>query len=132
MENTDVQQMIEAAKDKAAELGIKICIAIVDEGALLSAFFRMSGTFRGSVDVAIAKARTSALFPMSTRAFGERMRNNTLTGMEGTNQGLIGFAGGVPIFSGGKQIGAIGISGGTSDQDEVIANYAISTLDSDA
>ena len=121
-------RLIQLSEEKADQMGIKVCIAIVDDGALLSGFKRMDGAFKGSIDVAISKARTSALFPFPTGKFGESMRNSNLTGMEGTNGGLCGFAGGFPIKIEGVQIGAIGISGGTADQDAEIAQFALGKI----
>ena len=121
-------KLIQLSEERASQMGIKVCIAVVDDGALLSSFKRMDGAFKGSIDVAISKARTSALFPFPTGKFGESMRNNNLTGMEGTNGGLCGFAGGFPVKVDGEQLGAIGISGGTAEQDAEIAEYALSKI----
>lgn len=121
-------QLISKAEEKARELGVNVCIAVTDQGAHLNAFARMDNAFTGSVDVAIGKARTSSLFPVPSGAFGELIREEKLTGMELSNQGLVGFAGGQPIRIDDEQIGAIGISGATADQDAAIAEYAASEV----
>jgi len=121
-------QLIAAATSKAGELGIAVCIAVVDDGAILSGFKRMDGAFKGSVEVAVSKARTSALFPFSSAMFGEVIRNHNLTGMELTNGGMCCFAGGLPVQIDGRTFGAIGISGGSAEQDEAIASHAAAAV----
>ena len=113
------------AISKSEQLGIKVCIAIVDSGAHLVAFERMDGAFLGSVDIAIKKARTSALFPLESGPLGALIRSEQLTGFELSNENLMGFNGGVPIFAGDAQIGAIGISGGSAVEDLAIARAAL-------
>lgn len=120
--------LIQASQEKASEMGIAVCIAIVDDGAILKQFHRMDNAFKGSVDVAISKARTSALFPLPSGDFGELIRSAHLTGMENTNGGMSVFAGGFPIFQDGVQLGAIGISGGSAEEDASIASYALNAL----
>lgn len=117
--------LIERAEEKAREIGVNVCIAITDSGAHLAAFKRMDGSFTGSIDVAIGKARTSSLFPLPSGDFGSLIRREQLTGMELSNQGLIGFAGGQPLRIENALIGAIGISGATAEQDDAIARHAI-------
>lgn len=119
------QQLVEQATIKAQQIGINVCIAIVDSGAHLITFQRMDGAFLGSIDVALKKARTSALFPLPTGDFGQLIRDAELTGMELSNGLLAAFPGGVPLKSADVQIGAIGISGGSAEQDLEIAQYAI-------
>ncbi|MEH6813532.1 MAG: heme-binding protein [Motiliproteus sp.] len=118
-------QLLNRAMARAEDLSIKVCIAVVDQGAHLVTFYRMDGAFTGSIDVAMGKARTSALFPLSTADFGDLVRQQQLTGMELTNQGLVAFPGGMPIYAGDQLVGAIGISGGSADEDADIANFAL-------
>ena len=113
------------AISKSEQLGIKVCIAVVDSGAHIVAFERMDGAFLGSVDIAIKKARTSALFPLESGPLGALIRSEQLTGFELSNENLMGFNGGVPIFAGDDQIGAIGISGGSAVEDLAIARAAL-------
>lgn len=120
--------LIALAINKAKELDIKVCIAVCDAGAHLTAFYRMDGAFLGSIDVAQGKARTAVLFPFPTEQFGEVIRSQQLTGMELSNQGLVAFAGGLPIIANDKTIGAIGISGGSAEQDAEIAQFAVNHL----
>lgn len=127
--NTELSQaLIEAAATHANSINTRMCIAVVDEGALLHSFKRMDGSFKGSVDVAISKARTSALFPFPSGVFGDVIRSENLTGMENSNGGLCCFAGGLPIMRDGVQIGAIGVSGGSAEQDHEVAQAALAAL----
>jgi uncharacterized protein GlcG (DUF336 family) len=103
---------------------VSICIAVVDDGAHLKAFLRMDGAFPGAVDVAQGKARTSALFPMESGDFGRMIADERLLGMAQSNGGLMGFDGGVPVLDGTAQVGAVGVSGATAEQDRQIARYA--------
>lgn len=124
MNSETASALVAAAIEAAQGMGISISVAIYDEGARMTAFHRMDGAMLGTVDVACQKAKTSVLFPLSTRDFGALCRDEKLDGMLGTNDGLIGFAGGMPVPSGG----AIGISGGSAEEDEAIATAAISAL----
>jgi glc operon protein GlcG len=99
----------------------KMAVAIVDTGGYLVYFERMQDTQTGSVDLAIEKARTAALFRRPTKLFqdsvaagGEGLRLLRLTG-------AIPIDGDVPIIVDGKLIGAVGVSGGSGDQDGLVA-----------
>jgi glc operon protein GlcG len=99
----------------------KMAVAVVDTGGYLVYFERMQDTQTGSVDLAIEKARTAALFRRSTKLFqdsvaagGEGLRLLRLTG-------AIPIDGGVPVIVDGKLIGAVGVSGGSGDQDGLAA-----------
>jgi len=117
---------IEAACDKAQELGAATNIAVVDLGANLKAFVRMDGAFLGSIDIAIRKARTACLFEMDTGELGKLSQpGGPLYSIEHSNGGLITFGGGVPIKTGsGEVIGAVGSSGSTVENDQMIAEAA--------
>lgn len=113
--------LLEAAEAAASSRGLSMSIAVVDDHAHLVAFHRMEGAMLGTIDVAQRKAVTSALFPMPTGDFGELCRREALEGMMNSNGGLMGFSGGYPLPDGG----AIGISGGTAQEDEEVAIAAI-------
>lgn len=124
--NADLaEQIIERAVFKAREIGVDACIAVVDEGAHLKSFLRMDGAFLGAVDVAQRKARTSALFPLGSGDFGQVIAEQQLIGMELSNNGLAAFHGGLPVMEGDSLVGAVGVSGGTAEQDLVIVRYAL-------
>jgi glc operon protein GlcG len=110
-----------AAIAEARTHGWTMAIAIVDPGGYLVYFEKMQDTQTGSVDLAIEKARTSALFRRPSKLFqdavaagGEGLRILRLTG-------AIPLEGGVPIIVDGKVVGAIGVSGGSGEQDGQVA-----------
>jgi len=112
-----------AAKKMAEQQSAKVNIAIVDAGANLKAFVRMDGSYLGSIDIAIKKAKTSRYFDIETGALGKLTQpGGMLYNIELSNGGMISFPGGVPIKDEhGNIVGAIGISGGTIEQDYEIA-----------
>jgi uncharacterized protein GlcG (DUF336 family) len=112
-----------AAKEKAHESNVSINIAVVDAGANLKAFIRMDESFLGSIDVAIKKAKTARYFNIDTGKLGELTQpGGIIYNIEHSNGGLITFPGGIPIKNKeGNIIGAIGVSGGTIEQDRAIA-----------
>ncbi|MCW2119365.1 GlcG/HbpS family heme-binding protein [Flavobacterium sp. 7A] len=112
-----------AAKKNAEVQNVLVNIAVVDAGANLKAFIRMDDSFLGSIDVAIKKAKTARYFNMDTGKLGELTQpGGIIYNIEHSNGGLMTFPGGVPIKNKvGKIIGAIGVSGGTIDQDRAIA-----------
>ena len=133
--NLDVaKQMADTCEAMRAEENWNpINIAIVDSGADLVLFRRQDGAFLGSIDIAIRKATSSAMIPRSTRKVGELAyaEDGTLGPRPGvaTVDFLVPFAGGLPIRTEtGHLIGAIGISGASSDQDEECAQAAIDSV----
>lgn len=114
-----------AAKKKAEASKVFVNIAIVDAGANLKAFIRMDESYLGSIDVAIKKAKTARYFDMATGDLGKLTQpGGIIYNIELSNNGLVSFPGGVPIKNKeGKIIGAIGVSGGTIDQDHEIASF---------
>lgn len=130
------KKMIDACEAKAKQEGWKMNIAVVDSGANLIAFERMDGAFLGSIQVAQRKAMTSANFPFSTRqfselAFGKEGKPGALPGIANF-PGIVTFAGGLPITTGSKvQIGGIGVSGASADQDEQCAQAGLDAVKSD-
>lgn len=114
---------INAAIEKAIQMHVRLCVAVVDEGANLKAFARMDDALIGSVELAIAKARTARLFDMPTRDIGRLSQpGGPIFGIEASQPGVITFGGGVPIRnSSGETIGAIGVAGGSVDDDHRVA-----------
>ena len=90
----------------------------------------MDGAYIGSLDVAVNKAYTCAAFQMSTAVLGELARpGEPLYGIQHTNGGrIVIFGGGEPLVYNGKIIGALGVSGGTAEQDTSLAAYGASLL----
>jgi uncharacterized protein GlcG (DUF336 family) len=127
------KKMADACEAKATQEGWKMNIAVVDDGADLVLFQRMDGAFLGSVQIAQLKAETSAKFPMPSRALGEIAFGKD--GQPGRAPGLAfvpgmaAFPGGLPIKTpDGAHVGAIGVSGGTGDQDEECAQAALDAV----
>ena len=102
--------------------------AVVDTAGLLVYFEKMDGTQNGSVAVAQAKARSAALFQRPTKAFQEALAS----GGEGLRvlalEGAVPVDGGLPLLVGGRIVGAIGLSGGTSAQDGQCAQAGVDAL----
>lgn len=117
------QAAIAAARQRAEQLGTKMCIAVVDSGADLKAFHRMDDAWVGSIDIAIKKARTAVFFGMPTGEIGKLSQpGGPLYGIEHSNQGLITFPGGLPIVdANGVLVGAIGVSGSSVENDHLVA-----------
>jgi len=120
------EALIAAAQLKAQQIGVPMNIAVVDAGANLKAFARMDNAWLGSVDIAIKKAKTSRFFDMETGAIGGLSQpGGPLYNIEVSNGGLISFPGGIPIKSAGEIVGAIGVSGGSVEQDHEVATAGI-------
>lgn len=124
------QTIVEAAKKKAAELGTKMNICVVDAGSNLVAFARMDGAWIGSVDISHKKAKTAAWFTMDTAALSPLVQpGQSLYNIEHSNGGLITFPGGVVIKNAaGEVIGAIGVSGSTVENDHAVASAGATAL----
>lgn len=121
---------IEAARKKAVATKTKMCIAVVDSGANLKAFHRMDDAWVGSIDIAIKKAKTAVFFGMPTGSIGKLSQpGGPLFGIEHSNDGLITFPGGLPIVDkDGVMIGAIGVSGSSVENDQIVAKAGVDVL----
>ena len=126
----EAQNVIQAAQQRAQEMGQPMNIAVMDNGNNLKAFARMEDAWLGSIDIAIDKAYTSVSFLMSTQDIGEMAQpGQPLFGINTTNDGrIVIFAGGIPIMRGDDVAGGIGVSGGTPDQDHEVAEAGLSAL----
>ncbi|NTF83937.1 GlcG/HbpS family heme-binding protein [Rhizobium rhizogenes] len=123
-------RIIAAAEARAATIGVAANIAVLDAGAHLKGFVRMDGAVLGSIDIAQGKARTAALFGISSEAVWDYCQPGAAAHhLEASNGGLMPFAGGLPVTSpNGTLIGAIGVSGGAPSQDLDIAEAALAAL----
>ena len=108
---------------KSNELGTKMNVAVVDTGGNLVSFMRQDGAWLGSTDIAIKKAKTAVFFNMNTGEVGKLSQpGGPLFGIEHSNEGLITFPGGIPIYcSDGNLMGAIGVSGDSVENDHTVA-----------
>ena len=126
----EARRIISAAEEKAGQMGQPMNIAVMDAGRNLVAFHRMDGAWVASTDIAIDKAFTSAGRGLTTRKIGEMAQpGQPLFGINTTNGGrIVIFAGGIPLTRDGEVVGAIGVSGGTVDEDEEVANAGVAAL----
>ncbi len=114
---------------KAEELKININVSVVDNKGLEMAFIRMENAFIHSIQIAKDKAYTSASFGFESSQWTEIFQNMPHLEQGFSNRArLIPFGGGVPIFEEGSLIGAVGISGGTEEEDIICAKYAIQQI----
>ena len=119
----DARRVIAAAEKKSREIGQPMNIAVVDEGGNLVAHVRMDGAWIGSIDISQKKAYTSRAFDISTKDLAAHSQSGgQFFGIHVSNHGRIMiFAGGIPLKRGGKVVGAVGVSGGSGEQDQTVA-----------
>jgi len=119
----DARRIIAAATKKAEDIKQPMNIAIVDAGGNLLAFERMEDAWLGSIDISIKKAWTSRAFNITTQDLAQHSQSgNQFFGIHASNDGKVMiFAGGIPIKQDGQVVGAIGVSGGSGDQDHAVA-----------
>ena len=127
----EARRAIAAARSAADSNGLPpVNVAVVDAAAHLVAFERMDGALLGTIDVAHRKARTAALFQQDSGVIGEFARPGAASyTVEHTNGGLISFAGGSVLRdAAGACIGAIGVSGASVEEDDLIAQAGVRAL----
>src|SRR5947208_3875278 len=119
----DARKVIAAAEKKAAEIGQPMNIAVADEGGNLVAHVRMDRAWMGSIDISINKAWTARAFDIATKDLAEHSQSGKqFFGIHASNHGRVMiFAGGIPLKRGDQVVGAIGVSGGSGEQDHAVA-----------
>src|SRR4051794_6392227 len=123
----DAKQAAAAAVAEVAKVGsAPDAIAIVDHGGFLIYFERMDNTQLGSVEIAIDKARSAALFRRPSKVFEDALAGGRTAIL--ALHGATPLEGGLPLVSGGKIVGAIGASGGTAQQDGQVAKAGADTI----
>lgn len=117
--------LIKKVRDKAVEMGISVVIAVSDQSGRPVAVQCMDDAYIASYDIAVNKTFTSASLKMSTDALSHLSQpGQPLYGIQFTNEGkIVIFGGGEPLEAEGKIIGAIGVSGGSAEEDTAIAAY---------
>ena len=122
-----VKVMAKAAQKKALEINVPVVIAAVDKGANLILVNRMDDAFVTSVDIAINKAFTSACLKKGSHEITDAVQPGaSLYGLQLTNNArIVPFGGGLPVIVDGMVVGAIGVSGGTVEEDMLIAQAAV-------
>ena len=118
------------AIQKAEELKIAINVSIADNKGLEMAFLRMENSYIHSIEIAKDKAYTSASFGFPSDTWTEIFKQMPHLEQGFSNRArLIPFGGGLPIFDeDGTKVGAIGVSGGTEEEDIICAKYAIEKI----
>jgi glc operon protein GlcG len=121
------QAIIRAAVAEAKKRNWKMNVAVADSGGNLVAFQRMDGAMLASIQIAQHKARAAATFRRPTKVFEDGvqlMHLNYLLAFDG----IIASRGGIPLIEQGKIVGAIGCSGGTDSQDEVVSEAGAAVI----
>ena len=125
----EANKMVAGAIAKANELNIKINVAVVDAGGRLLAFNRMDGAIWGGAYGSQGKAVASAAFGRSSGELQERSESPIMRGILAAQGGHgIPRQGGLPVRRNGVVDGAVGVGGGTSQEDEDCAAAGISTV----
>ena len=122
----DCKKMSAAAEAEAKKNNWNVCIAILDDGGHLLHLVRMDGGTPANVRIAIEKAKTSAETRRSTAMWEERVKAGRTTMLK--MPGVLPVQGGLPIVVDGGCVGAVGVSGVQSHEDEQIAKAGIDAL----
>jgi glc operon protein GlcG len=120
------QAAVQAAIAEANKHGWPLNVAVVDSGGNLVTFARMDGAQLGSIAISEHKARAAAKYRRPTHAFEDAMQRGYV--YVGTLDDVIASRGGIPLVEDGKLIGAIGCSGATGSQDEVVCTIGAATI----
>jgi len=120
------QALVDRAVEAGRARGFRLAIAVVEPSGELVAFGRMDDVQYGSIAVAQAKARSSARFRASSASAEERLAAGRMALL--AIDGIVPVAGGVPIVVDGRVVGAIGVSGASSAQDDEVARAAIAAV----
>jgi uncharacterized protein GlcG (DUF336 family) len=124
------QILADAAEAEALKIGKPMAIAVVDAEGGLQLFTRMDGTLPVSSEIAVSKAYTAAILRMTTAEVGELAQpGKALYGIQSTHAGrIVLFGGGIPLYLNGEVTGAIGVSGGSVEEDVSVAAPAAQLL----
>ena len=123
-------KLMEKVEAEAERIGVKAVVAVSDAAGRPVAIHCTDGAFIGSFDVALNKTYTSVAFQMSTAKLAELAApGGSLYGIQNTNEGkIVIFGGGEPLYIDDVLIGAIGVSGGTAEQDTYLGAYGKNIL----
>lgn len=121
-----------AAREKSKQVGIDISFAICDENGLPRAYRRYGEALVLSVTLVPGKAYTSAVTQCKTKDVAAcAVEGGTLPAIQSNDPRITLVAGGYPLFVDGKIAGAIGVGGGTEEQDCEIAEYVVSVFENE-
>lgn len=126
----DANMIVAAARAKAEEIGVPVCIAVTDESGNLIAFGRMDDTKPTSVELAIDKGYSAAGVKKGTHVLGEvSLPGEPAYGLSSTLGGrMVVLTGGIPVLLDGEVVGAVGVSAGSPAQDLAIAEAGVSAF----
>jgi len=124
------KKMAEAAAVKAIEINVPMVITVCDAGGNQVLFNRMEDSLLASISIATNKAYTAVALKMSTDSVAEHAKESgSLFGITTCDNGkMVVFGGGFPIYEGDKIIAAIGVSGGSVDEDMSVAKAGLAAL----
>ncbi|KAK5049335.1 hypothetical protein LTR84_004264 [Exophiala bonariae] len=128
---TQALAVLNAGIERSVEIGVQQNIAVLDPSAFLIGFIHMDNAFLGSIDISQKKAKTVVLYNgIPNNALLNRSQpGGDIYGIEQTNGGTVVFGGGQPIFDPeGYFIGAVGVSGGTVEEDIDVAVHAAQSI----
>ncbi len=117
--------LIERVEEKAAEMGLAVVIAVSDQAGNVTAVHCMDDAYTASYNIAVNKTYTAAGLKMSTARLAKLCQpGQSLYGIQYTNDGkIVIFGGGEPLYADGKIVGALGVSGGSAEEDTSLAAY---------
>jgi len=124
--------IIAAAEEKAEEIDVPMCIAVMDDGANLVGFHRMDGALLASIDIAQNKAYSSVSLKLDTKTIHEVSQpGESLYGLGTTNDGrIVTFGGGYPLEDAdGTVVGGVGVSGGSAEEDMEVAQAGVDAFE---
>jgi len=125
----ETERILQAAKQKALEMGVKVGISIVDARGDLVAMLRLDGALWRTAPVSRGKAYASAAFGLPSADLTERANNPVMRALMQMEDGqIIPQQGALPIRRGNELLGAIGVSGATSQEDEDVARAGLAAL----
>ena len=119
------RKLIHKVEEKAKEMGVNAVVAVANDGGNIVAVECMDDSYIASYDIAVNKAFTCAALKMPTTTLKELAQpGKDLYGIQFTNNGrIVIFGGGVPLKNGDRTIGGLGVSGGSEEQDTLLAEY---------
>lgn len=136
-ENTTIElnlktakKMAEFAEEKANEIKVPMVISVVDNGGNVILVHRMEDSLLASIDISLNKAYTAVSLKMPTENLKDLSRpGDSLYGVQNTNSNrIVVFGGGIPFIYNGKVVGALGISGGSVEEDMCVAKYTMEMI----
>lgn len=118
--------LIQRVEEEAEKIGVNAVVAVADSGGNTIAVECMDNSYIASYDIAVNKAFTCVSLKMTTKKLSTLAQpGQSLYGIQFTNNGrIVIFGGGVPLLSGDRVIGAVGVSGGTEEQDTYLGDFA--------